>query len=66
VASGNFEKGQCVVEYVGELIDAAEAKSRKANYELDSRKGCFFFMLYFSHGDKMHSIDATAESNHLG
>ncbi len=61
---GNFEKGQFVVKYVGELIDAAETKSREANYKSDSRKGCFMF--YFSHGDKMHCIDATAESNHLG
>jgi histone-lysine N-methyltransferase SETD8 len=64
VACGNFEKGQFVVEYVGELIDAAEAKSRKANYESSSRKSCFMF--YFSHGDKMHCIDATTESNLLG
>ncbi len=61
---GILKKGQFVVKYVGELIDAAEAKSREANYESNSRKG--YVMFYFFHGVKMHCIDATAESNHLG
>jgi histone-lysine N-methyltransferase SETD8 len=56
---GILKKDQFVVKYVGELIHAAEAK-----YESNSRKG--YFMFYFFHGVKMHCIDATAESNHLG
>lgn len=51
VATRHFEKGDFVIEYVGELISIAEANKREEKYaELDA--GCY--MYYFKHNNQQH------------
>lgn len=63
VAARQFERGDYVVEYSGELIDMTEAKEREERYARDDR-GCY--MYYFLWKNKQYCIDATAESGRLG
>lgn len=59
-----FQKGEFVVEYIGDLITVAEAKEREQIYAEDDSTGCY--MYYFKHKNVQHCIDATAESGKLG
>lgn len=59
-----YEKGDFVVEYAGDLITVQEAKKRELDYEKDPTKGSY--MLYFSKDSKTYCIDATSESGRLG
>lgn len=64
VTSRKFARGEFVVEYIGDLIDMAEAKLREQEYAEDDNTGCY--MYYFKHQNVQHCIDATAESGKLG
>ncbi|XP_055923754.1 histone-lysine N-methyltransferase PR-Set7 isoform X2 [Eupeodes corollae] len=59
-----FQRGEFVVEYIGDLIDMAEANVRERKYALDENAGCY--MYYFKHKNQQYCIDATAESGKLG
>jgi len=60
----NFNKGDFVVEYAGELIDIGTAKDLETKYSMDASKGCY--MYYFKHKGKQYCIDATSESGRYG
>lgn len=47
IASKEFNKGDFVVEYSGELIDLTEAKQREEKYANNETTGCY--MYYFKH-----------------
>ncbi|XP_015115334.1 N-lysine methyltransferase KMT5A-A [Diachasma alloeum] len=64
VTTREFNKGEFVVEYVGELIDQVTAKKREAEYAKDQSTGCY--MYYFQHRGHQYCVDATAESDKLG
>jgi len=64
MATKDFEKGDYVIEYVGNLMDIPSARAKEAEYSLHQEIGCY--MYFFKCGDKAHCIDATAESERLG
>ncbi|KAM8962210.1 N-lysine methyltransferase KMT5A [Pelodytes ibericus] len=64
VATRDFQRGEFVVEYHGDLIEITDAKRREALYALDSSTGCY--MYYFQYLNKTYCVDATKESTRLG
>lgn len=64
VATKDFDAGDFVVEYSGDLLDVPTAKSRELEYTKDPSIGCY--MYFFKCGDKTYCVDATAESDRLG
>uniref|UniRef100_A0A2C9JW09 [histone H4]-lysine(20) N-methyltransferase n=1 Tax=Biomphalaria glabrata TaxID=6526 RepID=A0A2C9JW09_BIOGL len=64
IATKNFQKGDFVVEYAGDLIDPETAKLREEKYGETPEVGCY--MYYFRCASKQYCIDATAESQYLG
>uniref|UniRef100_A0A1Q3EVZ3 [histone H4]-lysine(20) N-methyltransferase n=1 Tax=Culex tarsalis TaxID=7177 RepID=A0A1Q3EVZ3_CULTA len=64
VTTRKFARGEFVVEYIGDLIDMAEAKLREQEYAEDDNTGCY--MYYFKYQNVQYCIDATAESGKLG
>ena len=62
VAVKNFNKGDFVVEYAGDLIDVGTARSLETS--MDISKGCYMF--YFEHQGNKFCIDATSESGRIG
>lgn len=50
VAGRSFERGEFVVEYIGELIDQAEADRREEEYAKKTDFGCY--MYYFKHKEQ--------------
>ncbi|XP_075690034.1 N-lysine methyltransferase KMT5A isoform X2 [Rhinoderma darwinii] len=64
IATRNFQRGEFVVEYHGDLIETTDAKRREAFYAEDSSTGCY--MYYFQYLNKTYCVDATKESNRLG
>lgn len=64
VATRDFQRGEYVVEYHGDLIEITDAKKREVLYAQDSSTGCY--MYYFQHLNKTYCVDATKESNRLG
>ncbi|XP_069475773.1 N-lysine methyltransferase KMT5A isoform X2 [Ambystoma mexicanum] len=63
-ATRDFNRGEFVVEYHGDLIEVTDAKKREALYAQDSSTGCY--MYYFQYRSKTYCVDATRESNRLG
>jgi len=63
-ATRNFERGEFVCEYAGEMISYKVAKKREEIYATDSSIGCY--MYFFEHKSKQYCIDATAETDRLG
>uniref|UniRef100_A0A3B1J6G0 [histone H4]-lysine(20) N-methyltransferase n=1 Tax=Astyanax mexicanus TaxID=7994 RepID=A0A3B1J6G0_ASTMX len=63
-ADRDFQKGQFVVEYHGDLLQIAEAKKRETQYAQDPTKGCY--MYYFSYLNNNYCVDATKETCRLG
>ena len=59
-----FKTGEFICEYMGELINAQEARIREQEYEKDPKIGSY--MLFFTFCSQKFCIDATAESNSLG
>lgn len=60
----DFKKGEFVVEYLGDLLDLAEAKKREELYSQDPEAGCY--MYYFQYHDKTYCVDATRETSRVG
>lgn len=50
VAGRPFQRGEFVVEYIGELIDQTEADRREEIYAKDTAFGCY--MYYFKHKEQ--------------
>lgn len=50
VAGRNFQRGEFVVEYIGELIDQTEADRREEIYSQKTDFGCY--MYYFKHKEQ--------------
>ena len=48
----NFNKGDYVVEYAGDLIDKGTARVLETSYSMDVTKGCY--MYYFKHKGKQY------------
>lgn len=63
-ATRDFERGQFVCEYAGEMITYKQAKKREELYAQDTQIGCY--MYFFEHKSKSYCIDATAETSRLG
>nr|XP_020458190.1 N-lysine methyltransferase KMT5A isoform X2 [Monopterus albus] len=59
-----FKKGEFVVEYHGDLLELAEAKTREAQYAQDPQTGCY--MYYFQYQCKTYCVDATKETSRHG
>ncbi|KAM4808484.1 N-lysine methyltransferase KMT5A [Rhinophrynus dorsalis] len=64
IATRNFQRGEFVVEYHGDLIEITDAKRREAFYAQDSSTGCY--MYYFQYLNKTYCVDATKETSRLG
>uniref|UniRef100_A0A8B9RHR6 [histone H4]-lysine(20) N-methyltransferase n=2 Tax=Astyanax mexicanus TaxID=7994 RepID=A0A8B9RHR6_ASTMX len=63
-ATENFQKGQYVVEYHGDLLLKTDAKKREAVYAQDPTTGCY--MYYFQYLSKTYCVDATKETDRMG
>ncbi|MCI4392530.1 hypothetical protein PGIGA_G00146920 [Pangasianodon gigas] len=63
-ADREFNKGQFIVEYHGDLLPIADAKRKEAQYAQDPAKGCY--MYYFRYKNHTYCVDATKETNRLG
>lgn len=50
IAGRPFARGEFVVEYIGDLIDQAEADRREQIYARDAKFGCY--MYYFKHKEQ--------------
>lgn len=64
VAERRFERGEFVIEYMGDLISISEATEREKRYALDENAGCY--MYYFKHQNQQYCIDATEDTGKLG
>ncbi|XP_005103412.1 N-lysine methyltransferase KMT5A [Aplysia californica] len=64
VATKNFDKGDFVVEYAGDLLDIPTAREKELEYGKNPEIGCY--MYFFKCGEKQYCVDATAESDRLG
>ncbi|CAL1567966.1 unnamed protein product [Knipowitschia caucasica] len=60
----NFQKGEYVVEYHGDLLQITDAKKREAEYALNPATGCY--MYYFQYLCKTYCVDATKETGRMG
>ena len=63
-ASRPFSKGEFVVEYAGEVMDAGSGHAMEATYSMDMTKGCYSY--YFPWNSKTFCLDATEESGRYG
>ncbi|CAD6190289.1 unnamed protein product [Caenorhabditis auriculariae] len=63
-AGRNFEKGDFVVEYKGEMLEYSAAKTLEEKYANDSSIGSY--MYFFTYNNKKWCIDATKESPYKG
>ncbi|CRL05769.1 CLUMA_CG018797, isoform A [Clunio marinus] len=64
VTTRSFQRGEFVIEYIGDLISMSEANEREVMYATDDNTGCY--MYYFKHNDQQYCIDATEETGKLG
>ncbi|XP_044296842.1 N-lysine methyltransferase KMT5A [Varanus komodoensis] len=64
IATKQFNRGEFVVEYHGDLIEITDAKKREAAYAQDPSTGCY--MYYFQYLSKTYCVDATKETDRLG
>lgn len=64
IAERRFQRGEFVIEYVGDLISTTEAAEREKRYALDENAGCY--MYYFKHKNQQYCIDATEDTGKLG
>ena len=60
----DFQKGDFVVEYAGELVTLEESKKREKEYGKDPSYGSY--MYYFTNDNKSYCVDATEETGRLG
>ena len=59
-----FNKEDFVIEYIGELMDAASARAKEERYADDPSKGSYSY--YFDYDGQNWCIDATEESLYMG
>lgn len=52
MAARRFDRGEFVIEYIGDLIDMAEANRREQVYAKDENTGCY--MYYFKHKSQQY------------
>ncbi|XP_075149780.1 SET domain containing 8 [Haematobia irritans] len=64
ISERRFQRGEFVIEYVGDLISTTEAAEREKRYALDENAGCY--MYYFKHKNQQYCIDATEDTGKLG
>lgn len=64
IATKEFQAGDFVVEYIGDIIDKTEALRRELEYSQDDSIGSY--MYFFDHGNRTYCVDATKETPHLG
>ena len=63
-AKTSFEKGQYVVEYVGDFMTAETGKSMELEYSRDPSIGSF--LLFFHYKSEEWCVDATSETEYYG
>ncbi|CAB3402173.1 unnamed protein product [Caenorhabditis bovis] len=63
-AGRNFNKGEFVIEYKGEMMHYAAAKRLEEKYSQDEKIGSY--MYFFSWNNKKWCVDATSESPYKG
>ena len=64
MATKDFDAGDFVIEYSGDLLDIQTAKAREVEYANNPEIGCY--MYWFKCGNKSYCVDATAETSRLG
>lgn len=47
-----FQRGEFVIEYIGDLISMSKANDREAMYAADDNTGCY--MYYFKHNEQQY------------
>jgi SET domain len=52
VTTRNFQRGEFVIEYKGDLISMSEANEREQRYAADDNTGCY--MYYFKHNEQQY------------
>lgn len=52
VTTRPFQRGEFVIEYIGDLISMANANDREAMYAADDNTGCY--MYYFKHNEQQY------------
>jgi histone-lysine N-methyltransferase SETD8 len=63
-ASRPISKGDFVVEYTGELVDAGSGHAMEVTYSMDMTKGSYSY--YFTFHSTKYCVDATEESGRFG
>ena len=63
-ASRPIPKGDFVVEYTGELVDAGSGYAMEVTYSMDMTKGSYSY--YFTFHSTKYCVDATEESGRFG
>ena len=63
-ASRPISRGEFVVEYSGELVDAGTGHAMEVTYSMDMTKGSYSY--YFTFNSTKYCVDATAESGRFG
>lgn len=48
----DFQRGEFVIEYIGDLISMSEANERELMYAADDNTGCY--MYYFKHNEQQY------------
>jgi len=64
VSTKEFQKGDFVVEYAGDIVSWEEAGKREEEYANNPQVGCY--MYYYTAGGKNYCVDATAETGRFG
>ena len=59
-----FKKDDFVIQYIGDLMSATNARAKEEIYAQDATIGCYSY--YFEFGDDNWCIDATEESKYMG
>jgi [histone H4]-lysine20 N-methyltransferase SETD8 len=52
VTTRPFQRGEFVIEYIGDFISLSEAQDREAKYAADDNTGCY--MYYFKHNEQQY------------
>jgi hypothetical protein len=63
-ATRPISKGDFVVEYTGELVDAGVGHAMEVIYSMDMTKGSYSY--YFTYNSTKYCVDATEESGRFG
>lgn len=52
VTTRPFQRGEFVIEYIGDLISMSKANERESMYAADDNTGCY--MYYFKHNEQQY------------